>query len=275
MLASWASRWRTDRCSLAWAAVRRMRWAICRARTQVKTWTRMSCSVQRRIGGKDHVRVFHLAEGELGFGLDRYRRRPRYGPVVVIGDQHVLAEDFLFQRGAGGRVDGPGQPQVLRLVAGQLPGDDAADRGPAGDRLDSAWTLSFLRRVLPRARVTASSSSFLPALARVAPSNPWAWAACSSVSGSRRCGAGAVGLAAGVAGGQATNRSLSMMLRWRRQAVRSGSRWRDRPMQRSRRWQVGEVAGRVLPASKTTVMSARRRTRPRRRPPGTGRAADQ
>ena len=51
--ASWASRWRTDRCSPAWAAVRRMRWAICRARTQVKTWTLMLCSVQWCIGEKD------------------------------------------------------------------------------------------------------------------------------------------------------------------------------------------------------------------------------
>jgi len=55
------------------------------------------------------VRVFHLAEGELGFGLgpvagDDVRDRP----VVVAGDQDVLAEDFLFQRGAGGWVGAPG-----------------------------------------------------------------------------------------------------------------------------------------------------------------------
>ena len=51
-----------------------------------------------------HVRVFHLAEGELSFGLGPVPGDDLgYGPVVVIGDQHVLAEDFLFQRGAGGR----------------------------------------------------------------------------------------------------------------------------------------------------------------------------
>jgi len=83
------------------------------------------------------VRVFHLAEGELGFGLGPVPGDDLgHGPVVVIGDQHVLAEDFLFQRGAGGRVDGPGQAQVLWLVAVELPGDDAADPGLAGDRLD-------------------------------------------------------------------------------------------------------------------------------------------
>jgi hypothetical protein len=33
-------------------------------------------------------------------------------------------------------VDAPGQAQVPGLVAGQLPGDDAADPGLGGDRLD-------------------------------------------------------------------------------------------------------------------------------------------
>ena len=41
----------------------------------------------------------------------------------------------------------------------------------------SASTLSLPRRVLPRARVAARSSSFFPALARVVPSNPAAWLA--------------------------------------------------------------------------------------------------
>ena len=34
-------------------------------------------------------------------------------PVVVVGDQHVLAELFVFQPLTGGGVDGPGQPQVF------------------------------------------------------------------------------------------------------------------------------------------------------------------
>ena len=58
-------------------------------------------------GERHHVRVFHLPERELGLGL-----RPVAGdhlgggPVVVIGDQHMFAEDLLFQRGAPGGVDG-------------------------------------------------------------------------------------------------------------------------------------------------------------------------
>jgi len=51
----------------------------------------------------------------------------------VVGDQDVLAEDLLFQRGAGVRVDVPVQAQVPGLLAQQLPGDDAADPGLAGD----------------------------------------------------------------------------------------------------------------------------------------------
>ena len=47
----------------------------------------------------------------------------------VAGDQHVLAEDFFFQRGAGAYVDVPGQAQVFGLVAGQFPGDDPPDPG--------------------------------------------------------------------------------------------------------------------------------------------------
>jgi hypothetical protein len=42
----------------------------------------------------------------------------------VAGDQHVLAEQLFFQRGAGIRVDAPGQAQVFGLVAGQFPADD-------------------------------------------------------------------------------------------------------------------------------------------------------
>src|SRR5882724_10176297 len=137
MPASWASSWRTDRCRPARVAVRRMSWAICRARTQVKTWTLMLCSVQWCIGEKDTTCGSLSWRKENGFALGPVPGDDLgHGPVVVIGDQDVLAEDFLFQRGAGGRVDGPGQAQVLWLVAVELPGDDAADPGLAGDRLD-------------------------------------------------------------------------------------------------------------------------------------------
>ena len=50
----------------------------------------------------------------------------------MIGDQHVLAEDLLFQGGTRVLVDGPGEPQVPGFLAGQLPGDDAPDPGIAG-----------------------------------------------------------------------------------------------------------------------------------------------
>jgi len=40
------------------------------------------------------------------------------GPVVVVGDQHVLAEDLLFQGGVRAGVDAPGQAGVFGLVAG-------------------------------------------------------------------------------------------------------------------------------------------------------------
>ena len=71
---------------------------------------------------------------ELGLGLGPVAGDDlRDGPVVVIGDQHVLAEDFLFQGGAGGGVGFPGEAQVFGLVAGQLPGDDPAYPGFAGD----------------------------------------------------------------------------------------------------------------------------------------------
>ena len=59
------------------------------------------------------------------------------GPVVMAGDQHVLAEDFFFQRRAGSGVDAPGQPQDLGLLAVQLPGDDAAD--PGGSEIRFEW----------------------------------------------------------------------------------------------------------------------------------------
>ena len=84
-------------------------------------------------GEGDHVRVFKLAEAGLGLGLGPVTGdRLGYGPVVMVGDQHVLAEQFLFQGGAGVWVDAPGEPQVLGLLAVQLPGDDPADPRACG-----------------------------------------------------------------------------------------------------------------------------------------------
>ncbi len=70
-------------------------------------------------GERRHVRVFELAEGELGFGLGPVAGdHLGGGPVVVAGDQDVLAEDFFFQRRAGCGVDAPPKAQVFGLVAG-------------------------------------------------------------------------------------------------------------------------------------------------------------
>lgn len=88
MAPNWSSSSRTDRCSPAWAAMRRIRWAICRASTQVKTWTRMLCSVRWNIGGEgDDPGVFELPEGELSLGLGPVGAdHLGHGPVVVVGD---------------------------------------------------------------------------------------------------------------------------------------------------------------------------------------------
>jgi len=64
----------------------------------------------------------------------------------------------------------------------------------------SASTLALGRRVLPRARVPASSDSFADALARVWP-KPRDWAVCSV--GEHHAAVGAVDLAAGLKRGQA------------------------------------------------------------------------
>ena len=57
--------------------------------------------------------IFELEEGELCLGLGPVAGDYLgNGPVVVIGDEHVLAEQFFFQAGAGGLVDTSGEPQV-------------------------------------------------------------------------------------------------------------------------------------------------------------------
>src|SRR5258706_8588782 len=124
-------------------------------------------------GDRDHARVFELPEAELGRGLGAVPGDHLAGrPVVVIGDQDMLAEQVLFQGGAGAGVDAPGEPQVLGLAAVELPGDHAPHPGLAGDR---GFDLAAGPAGLAAGQGAASSSSFGPAFASVVPSNPRAW----------------------------------------------------------------------------------------------------
>src|SRR5512142_870209 len=135
MPASWVTSSRTAMRSPARWAGRRIRCAICRARTQGEDVDAdvVLGPVERR-GGRHRVRVFHLAEGEFGFGPGPVAGGDfGRGPVVVAGDQHVFAEDLLFQDGARILVDAPGQAEALGLIAGWLPGDDPAHPGVMGD----------------------------------------------------------------------------------------------------------------------------------------------
>ena len=182
MRASSASRTRTDRSSPARAARRRMRWASWRASTacgHAHADVVLGPVEHRAEGGR--AGVFHLPEGGLGLGLGPVGGDyPGGRPVVVVGDQDVLAEDIFFQGGAGAGVDVPGEAVVLGGISGQLPGDDAVRPGVVQDLADLGFDLRPGRRVLPRARVAASSSSFRPALAKVVPVNPRACFSCSS-----------------------------------------------------------------------------------------------
>src|SRR5712691_12175799 len=88
------------------------------------------------------ARVFHLPEGGLGLGLGPVGGDDLGGgPVVVVCDEDVLAEDLFFQGGAGGGVDVPGEAVVLGGVSGQLPGDDAARPGVVQDLADLGFDL--------------------------------------------------------------------------------------------------------------------------------------
>ena len=267
-----AVRGRTCR-SPARAARRRMRWAICRARTQVKTWTRMLCSVQWCIGReRDDAGVFHLPEGELGLGLGPVPGDDLGdGPVVVIGDQDVLAEDLLFQRGAGVRVDAPGQAQVLGLVAGQLPGDDPADPGLGGDRLDLGGDLVLAAAGLAAGQGGGQLVQLLAGLGQRGAVEP-AGLGLRAVPGS---GSRWRGARRRRPRGGCRRRSARRTGPYRRpiacwQAGRSGpgSRWRAR---------TRCSAARCRPGARSWPRCSARRRRPRscpRRRPGPGRGAD-
>jgi len=103
----------------------------------------MLCSVQWNIGLKEATRGSFICRKEASasdwdpVGGDDLGG----GPVVVVGDQDVLAEDLFFQGGAGGGVDVPGEPVVFGGVSGQLPGYDAAGPGVVQDLADLGFDL--------------------------------------------------------------------------------------------------------------------------------------
>src|SRR6266851_4713523 len=182
MPASWRSSSRTDRSSPARRALKRMRWAICKARTQVNTCTRMLCPVQWNIG-----------ENETACGSFIWRKEnpasdwDRYPAMTSAAGQSswlVISTCLPKISSSGAARASWFTDQVRRRSLGWSPSScQVMARRTQGLRVIasiSAWTFSFARRVLPRARVAASSSSFLPALASVVPSNPRAWLSCSS-----------------------------------------------------------------------------------------------
>src|SRR5680860_998209 len=85
-------------------------------------------------GVGDDVGVFHLPERAFGFGLGAVAGDDvGNGPVVVVGDDDVFAEDLGLQLGVGGGVDIPGEAQVFGFLAGQAPSEDALYPGVVGD----------------------------------------------------------------------------------------------------------------------------------------------
>ena len=103
----------------------------------------MFCSVQWCMGENDTTRgSFSWRNGKLGLGLGAVAGDHLGGrPVVVIGNEHVLAEQLVFQGGARVLVDAPGKAQVLGLPAVQLPGDHPPHPGPCGDLPDFGFDL--------------------------------------------------------------------------------------------------------------------------------------
>ena len=119
----------------------------------------MLCSSSGASGRRRRRGVFELAEAGLGLGLGPVAGDYLGdGPVVMVGDQHVLAEHVLFQGGAGVRVDAPGEPQVLGLLPSSC---QVMTRRTEGLRVIvsiSASTFWRGRRGLPRARRPQSLS---------------------------------------------------------------------------------------------------------------------
>ena len=81
----------------------------------------MLCSVTWNIGLKETTwGSLSRRKPNSASDLGPVRRPlPRARAALVVGDEHVLAEQFFFQGGAaGGGVGLPGEPQVFGLVTG-------------------------------------------------------------------------------------------------------------------------------------------------------------
>ncbi len=204
--------------------------------------------VEHRAEGGD-AGVFHLPEGCLGLGLGPVTGdHPGGGPVVVVGDQHVLAEDLLLQGSAGARVDAPGELVVFGGVSGQLPGDNAACPGVVQDLAD----LGFHLRPAPPGLAAGEGRGQLvqhPACLRQGGAGE---PGCLGGVQLRRVGQdgaalGPVDLAAGVAGGQPPEAVLiDDGAGAGGQPGQAGAVGHRPDVMQARPGEVGEVGGRVL-----------------------------
>jgi len=98
----------------------------------------------------------------------------------VIGDQHVFAEQLLFQGGAGALVDVPGKAQVARFLSVQLPGDHPPHPGFPGDRLDLGLHRGAGPAGLAAGQDSGQLRQFLAGLGQGGAAEPGRWAVCGS-----------------------------------------------------------------------------------------------
>ena len=92
----------------------------------------------------------------------------------------MLAEDLLFEGGAGTGVYRPRQAQVFGLVTVQVPGDGSPDPGLAGDLLDPGLDLVLAAAGLAAGQGGGQLVQFPAGLGQRGAVNPRAWLSCSS-----------------------------------------------------------------------------------------------
>src|SRR5665647_1621027 len=174
-----ARRSRTERSIPAWWASRRMRCATARARTQQKMWTRILGSVQWNIGENP------TTCGSLSWrnpdSTSFWERYAATTSAVVQSSWSVTSRRVPKIWVSSASRAARSMCQVRRIWEGVCPtrsvlSTRATHRGWV-IRATSASTAAGSRRVLPRARVAASSRNARVVLVRVW-SKPRAWAAC-------------------------------------------------------------------------------------------------